>query len=187
MQQSLTWPTDRAAHRRVERSPATRSPRPESRPADKVGRAGSGEENGEAAKAVPTEAGSSQSGSGWSDCSGIPPSTCDAANAALQATPQETRFRQLPGSDLLRGLFRYLPQEERACRDDDVQMPGCSTQAPRQARGWRTSISYSWVLQGFGIGRRQCERLKHASYAACFRKLAGLAVLRLRAGNPGSG
>jgi hypothetical protein len=62
-----------------------------------------------------------------------------------------------------------------------VQKPGCSTEAPRQASGWRTSISYSWVLQRFGIRRRLRVRHKHASPAGCFRKLAGLTVSRLRA------
>jgi hypothetical protein len=146
MRQSPTAPADPATARRAEHSPAERNQPPERRPASKAGPKQIGAaEAGPVAGAVPTEKHASQSGSGWSDCSGIPPSTCEAANAAPQATPLETRLRQLPGSDLLRELLRYSHPEEGFHHDDRVRKPGRSTRAQGQAPGRRTSICCSWL------------------------------------------
>jgi len=96
--------------------------------------------------AVPTETGSSQSGSGWCECSGIPPSTCEAANAAPQAIPQETRFRQQPDSGLLRELHHHYDRGGQASARwrDRVRKRAFPGRAPTPARVRRTAILSSW-------------------------------------------
>jgi hypothetical protein len=141
--------------------------------------------NGVAAGAVPTEKKSSQSGAGWSDCSGIPPSTCEAANAAPQVTPQETRFRQLPGSDLLRELLHFLLKEEEVAIHH-VQRPGRSKAAPRQAPGRRTSIYYSWLSPAsLGTGAVPHVKRRHARYADFRRTASGSSVSQFGARESG--